>query len=263
MQQIPLSGSAICVKSKNQRLAKTIKIVDVNIRHNRYYLVQGYQEHCRRTHVKGHDIGDIPTKYAVIGLASYEMPVIGTYVDPRILPGFHYKVRLCNRKKYLFNAKPLRLQSIGIGYGKRLTFESDSQLNHANFLWSDSHQDGLAFEIRAVMENMQFWITSGNQILGEATVFRADLPQIEERMEKLEVAVERYSYVKHVHVDVMCHIRMDVNESGVFHNENLVRVYGLAIVRKDSGRRNGYVERIESIALDSQLNLIFTRARKG
>ncbi|GJQ77031.1 hypothetical protein Trydic_g15225 [Trypoxylus dichotomus] len=263
IQRIPLSGSAICIKNKSQRFAKTIKIVDVNIRHNRYYLVQGYQEHYRKSYVKGDDIGDVPTKYAITGLSSYEMPVIGTYVDPRILPGFHYKVRLSNRKKYLFNAKPLRLQSIGIGYGKRLTFESDSQLNADNFLWSDSHHDGLAFEVRVVMENMQFWITSDNQILGEATVFRADLPQVEERMEKVELAADRFSYIKYVHIDVMCHIRMDINESGDFHNENLVRVYGLAIARKDPGKRNGYVERVENIALDSQLNLIFARARKG
>lgn len=60
----------------------------------------------------------------------------------------------------------------------------------------------------------------------------------------------------------MCHIKVDINESGVFHNENLVRVCGLAVARKDSNRKDGYLERIENIGLDSQLNLIFAHTNQ-
>ncbi|KAI4469862.1 hypothetical protein MML48_1g14344 [Holotrichia oblita] len=260
LQEIPLSGCALCVKHKDGTSAKTIKIVGVCIRQRNYYLIQGYHDQFRRIHVR--DV-DIPTKYTITGLSSYELPVIGTYVDPRIVPGFHYKVRISNRKKYLFNGQSLRLQSIGAGYGKKLTFELNSHLNAENYLWSDSHQDGLACEVRVVMNKMKFSIVSGNQILGEATVFRTDLPQIEERMEKVEFAADRYGYIKYVHVDVMCHIKVDINDSGEFHNENLVRVYGLAIARKDPGRRNAYVEQVINVGLDSQLNLIFARSHKG
>lgn len=90
--------------------------------------------------VNGTSIGDVPAKYTVTGLESYELPVIGTYVDPRILPGFRYKVRPAESKKKIFNGQALRLVSIGMGYAKRLTFEPEAnQLNTSeNHFWSDS-----------------------------------------------------------------------------------------------------------------------------
>lgn len=72
-----------------------------------------------------------------------------------------------------------------MGYAKRLTFEPDSLVNPDNFLWSDNHPDGLGLEIRAVRKNMKFIIKAGEQVLGEASVFRADIPQTEEKMEKV------------------------------------------------------------------------------
>jgi hypothetical protein len=109
----------------------------------------------------------------------------GTYVDPRIIPGFHYKVRPNDRKEHLFGGRALRLLSIGMGYAKRLTFEPDSLVHPDNYLWSDNHPDGLGLEVRAVHEDMTFVIMAGELVLGEASVFRVDRPQIEEKMEKV------------------------------------------------------------------------------
>ncbi len=47
----------------------------------------------------------------------------GTYVDPRITPGFQYRVRQLGSGKYLFKGRAMTLQSIGMGYGKRITFK--------------------------------------------------------------------------------------------------------------------------------------------
>lgn len=110
---------------------------------------------------------------------------LGTYVDPRIIPGFHYKVRPNDRKDPLFGGRALKLCSIGMGYAKRLTFEPDSLIEPNNYLWSDNHPDGLGLEPRAVHTGMRFSIKAEDHHLGEATVFRADLPQQEERMEKV------------------------------------------------------------------------------
>lgn len=107
-------------------------------------------------------------------------------MDPRILPGFYYRVRPNHRKQNLFQGQSLKLTSIGIGYAKRLTFESESKLNSNNYLWSDNHPDGLALEPRAVLKGMKFAIYAGEQLLGEANVFRADMPQNEESMEKVK-----------------------------------------------------------------------------
>lgn len=72
-----------------------------------------------------------------------------------------------------------------MGYAKRLTFEPDSLVNPDNYLWSDNHPDGLGLEPRAIEKGMKFAISAAGQVLGEASVFRADLPQMEESMEKV------------------------------------------------------------------------------
>lgn len=73
-----------------------------------------------------------------------------------------------------------------MGYAKRLTFEGDSPLRQCNYLWSDNHPDGLGLEPRAVHTGMKFTIIADGQKLGEASVFRTDTSQIEERMEKVK-----------------------------------------------------------------------------
>lgn len=38
-------------------------------------------------------LGDIPAVYRVPQPAPHELPVIGVYIDPRVMTGFRYKVR--------------------------------------------------------------------------------------------------------------------------------------------------------------------------
>lgn len=52
--------------------------------------------------VDGGRIGDVPAKYVIKGLREHELPVVGTYVDPNIVPGFCYQVRPADSKKMLF-----------------------------------------------------------------------------------------------------------------------------------------------------------------
>lgn len=84
------------------------------------------------------------------------MPVIGTYVDPRILTGFKYRVRAADSKKFLFNGDALVLQAIGRGYGKRLTFASNNLNNNGNYFWSDTNPEGYGFSIEAVSPGDKF-----------------------------------------------------------------------------------------------------------
>ncbi|XP_017784893.1 PREDICTED: uncharacterized protein LOC108568361 isoform X2 [Nicrophorus vespilloides] len=252
-----VSGVAVCIKTKKSKSAKIIRMINVNIHHHRYYMLPGMQNIYRRVTVRGESINDVPTKYTMTGLQPYEIPVVGTYVDPRIIPGFHYKVRPNDQKDLLFGGRALKLNSIGMGYAKKLSFQPDSLLNPNNYLWSDNHRDGLGLEPRAVHIGMKFEIHADTNILGEASVFRADLPQREERMERLEtakgIAVEKY-----IHVDVMCHIKL-ARSGSIDKEEHLVQVYGLAVVRKDPKINDSYVVRVENVGLDSHLNLIFAR----
>lgn len=90
-----------------------------------------------------------------------------------------------DRKEHLFGGRSLKLCSIGMGYAKRLTFQPDSLVAPDNYLWSDNHPDGLGLEPRAIHVGMEFSIVADGQVLGQASVFRADRPQIEEKMEKV------------------------------------------------------------------------------
>lgn len=191
------------------------------------------------------------------------MPIIffysGTYVDPRIIPGFYYRVRPNDRKEHLFGGRALKLMSIGMGYAKRLTFEPDSLIEADNFLWSDNHPDGIGLEPRAVHKNMKFIMKAGDTIIGTATVFRVDKPQIEEKMEKVKTENGQYTIIKYIHIDVMCHIRFNRTMGNTNENEeNLMRVCGLAVVRKEPKSLDSKVVRVENIAFDSLLNLLFT-----
>uniref|UniRef100_A0A194ALR1 Uncharacterized protein n=1 Tax=Pinctada fucata TaxID=50426 RepID=A0A194ALR1_PINFU len=79
--------------------------------------------------VNGKEIQDLPIEYKLAGLKTHELPVIGFYIDERVSPGFTYRVRYVGSERHVFGGKPRMLQSIGMGYGKRMTFRGDT-LNH-------------------------------------------------------------------------------------------------------------------------------------
>ncbi|GBP30971.1 hypothetical protein EVAR_81869_1 [Eumeta japonica] len=162
---VPVTGNAILVKSRGKSTASVQRVVNVAIGIKQlrkgYELKPGIEYTSRRITVSGTDIGDIPCSYCIVGLERYELPVIGTYIDPRIVPGFHYRVRPAGNRRHLFQGRSLLLQSIGMGYGKRLTFKPDTLNAPENYLWSDSHPEGLGMEPRAIHTGMKFTI-SGN-----------------------------------------------------------------------------------------------------
>lgn len=95
--------------------------------------------------------------FLLAGLLPRELPVIGTYVHPNIIIGAKYKVRSLATNKYLFEGAALTLQSIGRGYGKRITFNSDSSLYNDNYFYSDTCEEGYGFTIEAISVGDQFW----------------------------------------------------------------------------------------------------------
>lgn len=110
----------------------------------------------RTLRIRGADIGDFPTEYIIPALKPYEIAVVGTYVDKKIVPGFAYRVRRNGTNDFLFHGCSAVLKSIGRGYGKRLTFHSQ-ELENDNFFWSDSNPDeGFAFSIQVLFEGDKF-----------------------------------------------------------------------------------------------------------
>jgi len=113
--------------------------------------------------------GDFPARYVIpadVDL-TYQLPVIGVYIDKRVIPGFKYKVcplpsLKSNGRKLdaLFDGRALNLQSIGRGYSRRFTFEADEGKlnNNENYFWSDNTPEGYAFELEAIGVGDKFTI---------------------------------------------------------------------------------------------------------
>lgn len=262
---VPVTGIAILKKGRGNAVVSRIVNVAIGIKQLKkgYELKPGVKSSSRRIIVNGNDINDIPCQYSIVGLERYELPVIGTYVDPRIIPGFHYRVRPASSRRHLFEGRSLLLQSVGMGYGKRITFKPDTLNAPENYFWSDSHPEGVGMEPRAVHPDMQFTITGNGGQIGEASVFRADLPQIEEKTEYVDVPGKQGKAIeKYIQVDVTCHVTLATTGGGLVDSEvHLMKVSGTALVRKEPGEPVAKLLKVFNVGLDSQLNLLFAHSQ--
>ncbi|XP_023946395.1 uncharacterized protein LOC112051828 isoform X1 [Bicyclus anynana] len=262
---VPVSGIAILKKGRGNAVVTRVVNVAIGIKQLKkgYELKPGIKSSSRRITVSGSDINDIPCQYSVVGLERYELPVIGTYIDPRIVPGFYYRVRPANSRHRLFEGRSLLLQSIGMGYGKRITFKPDTLNAPENYFWSDSHPDGVGMEPRAVHPDMKFTVTGNGGLLGEAMVFRADLPQVEEKTEYVDVPGKRGKAVqKYIQVHVTCHVKLATTGGGSVDSEvHLMKVSGTALVRKEPDQAAAKLVKVFNVGLDSQLNLLFAHSQ--
>lgn len=118
-------------------------------------------------------MGDFPAQYTIPVLDPHQYPVVGVYIDPRVVPGFKYRVRPLQAPESvpltldpLFQARALTLQSIGRGYSRRFTFEADknSLNNNENYFWSDSRQEGFVFELEVVSIGDKFTVFDTDEL---------------------------------------------------------------------------------------------------
>ncbi|XP_060070434.1 uncharacterized protein LOC132550389 [Ylistrum balloti] len=192
---------------------------------------------------------DIPVQYTVHGIRPHEFPVKGFYVDRRICPGFRYKVRYVSRNDDVFDGKGRYLMSVGMGYGKRLTFKGDKfNVNDCCF-WSDSDEDGYAFSNDVLERGEKFIVYDTNsQPIGDVIVeSTTGCPQIEVSMETTNMRVK-----KTVHVRFACiinyHNRFHGNLVEV-NNQDIEVVEGLADVIKQRREREAHVHCIKGVHL--------------
>lgn len=67
---------------------------------------------------------------------------------------------------YLFGGAALRLDSVGRGYSKRLSFQPTASLcDNDNYLWADSHPGGVALELHVINEGDVFHILGKSDVL--------------------------------------------------------------------------------------------------
>lgn len=84
---VPVTGVALLKKERGN--AKVLRVINVAIGIKQlkkgYELKPGIQSSSRRITVNGSDVKDIPCQYSVVGLERYELPVIGTLLNSKIL----------------------------------------------------------------------------------------------------------------------------------------------------------------------------------
>ncbi|KAK3596608.1 hypothetical protein CHS0354_035885 [Potamilus streckersoni] len=183
-------------------------------------------------------------------LKEHELQVKLFSIDQRITPCFRYRVRYIGSSEYLFGGEARRLESIGLGYAKRLTFSGDG-LNHNDcYFWTDSYPDGFAFCIEAVQEGEEFTVyDSRNRIVGEVKVQAIVQPEIEQET-KIETDG---TVVKMVFVQLGCAVKYFHSHSGglvdVHQPQEIEIVKGVAEVAKPRGQKEGFARCITNVHL--------------
>ncbi|OQR69302.1 hypothetical protein BIW11_01874 [Tropilaelaps mercedesae] len=130
-------------------------------------------------------IDDLRVKDIDGRLDGHELAVIGTHVDRRVIPGFMYRVRVTGSPDYLFDGQAMLLESVGRGYGKRITFESESYNEPRNYFYSDTAPEGYAFAPIAIRVGDQLDIlpisgaAHGEKSCGRLQVINLTRPQHE------------------------------------------------------------------------------------
>jgi len=198
--------------------------------------------------LRGDEIGDAPTQYHVAGLRKGELPVIGTYVDRRIVPGFSYKVRVLDSRRHMFEGRALPLLQIGKGYGKRITFKGDSHNGNQNYLWSDSNPEGCAFSLVAIERGDRFSIYDElSRPVGMAVV-----GAVESHLEVCtQVSSDDGAIRKQVRVTFACEVQFGGQPHGLMSvcSESVVQASGVALLVKGKGQREAKVEAVEGVDL--------------
>jgi len=206
--------------------------------------------------VKGEDIKDIPTTYITQGFRPQELVVIGTYVDKDVIPGFRYKVRKNLTEEYLFDGKAKYLESVGLGYGKRLTFEGDSLNENENYFWSDSRVHGYGFLFQTIEKDETFNIldTKTGKEVGRVII---NNPAMKEDV-VLNITVGERGYVeKEVKVQFSCDVILNdsLSQQKIFMDD--VTVKGKAVIVRDHASSKSKINQIflDEFVMDSCLLL--------
>lgn len=163
---------------------------------------------------------------------------LGTYVDKSITPGFSYKVRKNLTNEYLFDGKALPLENVGLGYGKRITFQGDALNDNNNFFWSDSRVHGFGFTLQTLSQNA-FAVTDSTGQVGRVVISN---PALTPDNELTTVVRDNGRVEKMVRVNFSCDATMSGGKSNIFMEE--VEVQGLALVVCEGASEIAKVEKI-------------------
>ncbi|KAH3728057.1 uncharacterized protein LOC127852222 isoform X2 [Dreissena polymorpha] len=193
------------------------------------------------------DREDVPVPEQ-LEIREHELLVKGFDVDKRIIPGFRYLIRYIGAREYLFNGEARLLETIGLGYGKRLTFQGDRLNFNDCYFWSDSSTDGFAFSVEAIREGNSFLVlTADLQEVGTVQVHKVDYPQKE-----LGTRVENSAVTKEVRVRFACSVRHRQTRSLInVSTQNFQVAEGVAELVKERGQKEATVTCIRGVRIET------------
>uniref|UniRef100_A0A0B6ZCX1 Uncharacterized protein n=2 Tax=Arion vulgaris TaxID=1028688 RepID=A0A0B6ZCX1_9EUPU len=198
---------------------------------------------------RGAEQGHVPAEYKVKGLRRHEFPVIGVFIDKRICPGFQYHVRKVGINNFLWGNKARTLESIGMGYGRRMTFSGDQLNNNDCYFWSDTEPNGYAVSIQAVQVGQKFIIqNSFDTEVGEGIIEKVCAPQ-----EEISMDSGKFGVTKHVRVTIACAVtyyqRHHYGLKELLCPKNLEIISGEAVLSKPRSSRKANFVNIEKVFL--------------
>ncbi|VDH98704.1 Hypothetical predicted protein [Mytilus galloprovincialis] len=185
-------------------------------------------------------------EYTVKGIKKHEFPVIGFHLDNRVCPGFTYHVRDLRTDREVLEGEPRVLQSIGMGYGKRLTFKGDKRNLNDCYFWTDNNPEGYGFAIRVVSKGDNFVIyDSLNQSIGDVVIESVEGPQVEESMKCCKGDITKMVRVRFT-CSIRYHNKLEQNLYDIA-NQDLQSLDGLVEITKSKKSKEAMVSCIRDV----------------
>lgn len=170
-------------------------------------------------------------------------------MDDRICPGFKYHVRYLGSDREVFEGEPRALLSVGMGYGKRLTFKGEKLNLNDCYFWTDNNPEGYGFSISVISKGEIYVIyDSLNQRIGDVIIESVELPQIEQSM-----TCSKGDVTKIVRARFTCSIRYHNKLEDTLYdiaNQDLQTVEGKVEVVKSRRSKEATVVCIKEVAFE-------------
>ena len=166
------------------------------------------------------------------------------YVDRRVVPGFCYKIRKLDSNQYMFGGQVVRVSSIGMGYGKRITLEPDSPNEKDNYFYSDTHPGGYAFSLRALTGKEKFIVFDQEQ----RTVAQAGIQRVHVENEATTDVDSDGNVIKTVSAMFTCSLRFKRVASLLpLLSQQIVQLQGTVILIKERRVKSARIACIKDV----------------
>lgn len=183
---------------------------------------------------------------SLLSLSDTGLYFSGFHLDNRVCPGFTYHVRDLRTDREVLEGEPRVLQSIGMGYGKRLTFKGDKRNLNDCYFWTDNNPEGYGFAIRVVSKGDNFVIyDSLNQSIGDVVIESVEGPQVEESMKCCKGDVTKMVCVRFT-CSIRYHNKLEQNLYDIA-NQDLQSLDGLVEITKSKKSKEAMVSCIRDV----------------